>query len=227
MKSHLKRLAMPKTWDITRKKTIFVMRPHPGSQPKHLTIPLQILMRDVLKYAKTAKEVRHILNEKEILVNGTRRKEVKFPVGLMDVVEIKELKKCHRMTLNEKGKLIAIDISGDESSLRPQKIINKNNVKKKTQLNFSDGGNLLVDKDTYKTDDVLIYDFSKKKIAEHLKFEKGMTAFMIGGKNIGHIAQIQDVQGKNIILKSEGGVFETMKKYAFVIGKDKPKITVK
>jgi len=225
MKAHLKRLAIPKTWDIKRKTTTFIMRPQPSGQGLNMSMPIQIVLRDMLKVAKTAKEVRYILNHKEIFVNGTRRKDPKIPVGLMDVLEIPDLKKSYRLLLSTRGKLIAVEIDDSEKSIKPCKILNKTHIKGgKIQLNFTDGGNLLIDKDAYKTDDVVLLDFKNKKITQHLKFEIKASAFLIGGSRIGYQCSVKEIKGDKVILNNKDGEFETSKKYVFVVGTDKPMI---
>ncbi len=228
MKSHLKRLAMPNTWDIKRKTTKFIIRPHPGSGKLEHSIPLQILLRDVLKFAKTAKEVRYILNNKEVLVNSRRRREPKLPVCLMDVVDIPELKTRFRILLNKKGSIVCVEIPDAESGIKVYKIAGKTVVKKgKIQLNFTDGSNMLVDKGSFSTGDAVIYDFAKKKIIEQIAFDKGATVFLTGGKYVGHSGKIENVMGDDIIIKTDSGdSVQTLRDYAMVIGKDKPLITL-
>ena len=219
---------MPKTWDVKRKTTKYILRPHPGSHTIDSSMPIQIFLRDVLKVAKTAKEVRYILNDKEVLVNGKKRKDVKFPVGLMDVVEIPELKKSYRILFNHKGKITTTEMKDAEKSIKPFKIKNKSIVTKgKIQLNFEDGTNLIVEKDTYKTNDVILYDFKAGKITKHIVFENNALAYLTGGNKVGITGTLEDIKDNNIILKSQKGeVFETSKKFAFVIGKTKPEITL-
>jgi ribosomal protein S4E len=49
--------------------------------------------------------------------------------------------------------------------------------------------------------------------------------YLTGGKHIGQIGKIQDIIGNRILYKTESGdVVETLKDYAFPIGKDKPLI---
>ena len=105
------------------------------------------------------------------------------------------------------------------------KIVNKTIVKgKKVQLNLHDSSNLLVDKDIYATGDTLIIE--KNKVKKHLKFEKGATIYLIGGKHKGATASLEDIhlsnnmQKQRIIFKLGKENFETLKEFAFVI--DKP-----
>ena len=227
MKSHLKRLAMPKSWDLKRKKTVYIMRSHPGGYEKDLTMPLQVLLRNVLGFAKTAKEVRYILNHKTIIVNGKQRRDPKFPVGLMDILDCPDLKKSYRVSLNQKGKLIAVEISGAESNLKVQKIIGKKHLEKgKIQLNCDGGSNIIVEKDIYKTGEVIMIDIKKNKIDQHIKLEKACTAFLTGGKRVGEVAKVEAIEDKKISLKTKEETFETLTKYALAIGKEKPMVTV-
>ena len=60
--NHMKRLAMPRSWPLPRKTSIWVTRPAPGAHSLELCLPLRVVIRDVLGYAKSAREVRHILH---------------------------------------------------------------------------------------------------------------------------------------------------------------------
>ena len=89
MSGYLKRLAMPKTWRIKRKGTVFITRPNPGPHSMGLSMPLNLIIRDILGYAENKREVRKVLMNNNVMVDGVRRKNHKLPVGLMDTIEIK------------------------------------------------------------------------------------------------------------------------------------------
>ena len=55
VKSHLKRIAAPRTWDIDRKTTKFIARPKPGQHTLQLGMPLAVLLKEILKKMKTNK----------------------------------------------------------------------------------------------------------------------------------------------------------------------------
>ena len=74
VKKHLKTLTVPVSWPIKRKGQTFVMRPLPG-KAYSLGLPLSIIFKDILKYCKTSNEVKTILRDKEILVDGKRIKD--------------------------------------------------------------------------------------------------------------------------------------------------------
>ena len=57
-KDHLKRLAAPKTWGITRKNTKFITKPVPGPHGMQAGMPLSVLIKEILNYAGTTREVK-------------------------------------------------------------------------------------------------------------------------------------------------------------------------
>jgi small subunit ribosomal protein S4e len=228
MTAHLKRLAVPRSWNVERKTTAFVMRPLPGGLPREFVMPLQIVMRDILGLAKTGREVKYILSTKEVLVNGVRRKEQKFPLMLMDILEIPAEELSFRMVLDRKGKLAFVPTKKTEAHQKLLRLQGKTSLGKgRIQLNFMDGTNIIVEKDAHKTNDVIVYDVHKKKIVESLPFEKKAHVLLIGGKRMGDVGVIHDISGKTVAVKSQSGeTFETLSRYAFVIGKEKPHITL-
>lgn len=224
VKRHLKRLAIPESWDIKKKKQKFVTRPMPGVHSFELGMPLNLIIRDLLKYAKTNDEVKKILNNKEILVDSKRRKDYRFITGFMDAISIPKLKKNYRIILNKKGKLFLLAITEQEAKIKICKIVGKKLIKGKTQLNLFDSRNILVDKDNYKVGDSIIIEVPNQKIKEHLKLEKGVFVFVTGGKNIGTIGILEDIMGRKIICKHNEFIFEVPFDYIFVVGKNKPLI---
>ncbi|MEK6973900.1 MAG: 30S ribosomal protein S4e [Nanoarchaeota archaeon] len=233
VKKHLFRISAPKFWEIHRKESKYTIHPSSGPHGLEKSVPLSVLVRNYLKYAKTSREAKKIIYSGKIEIDGIPRTDPKFPVGLMDVISIKDTDENFRVFFNEKGNLIVHKIEKGESSIKPLKIINKTILKKKRlQLNFYDGKNKIVDKDIYKTSDTMIYDLHKKAFSSHLKFEKGAIVYIMDGKKTGHIGILDSVSEQRgteparIVLKSGKEKFETLKDYAFVIGKEKSLISI-
>ena len=219
--SHLKRLPAPREWRIKRKENKFIVRPHPGAHPLNNGISLSALLKYILGYARNEREVKAILNNKNIIVNGKRRKDRKFIVGLMDVLTIKEVGKNFRF-INKKGKIGVVEIDEEESSIKPYKINNKKKIGKKIQLNLSSGENIIIDKDDYSTGDTVVLKIQKKKLINHIKFGIGCYVYLTGGKHIGKVGVIKDIKNKNVFVDIDKKLFEIKKDNLFVIGKDKP-----
>lgn len=140
----------------------------------------------------------------------------------MDVVSIPDLKENFRMIMNKYGKLQLIKIDEKESKLKPCKIIGKRQVGKKTQLNLSDGRNILVDKDVYKIKDTVVIELPEQKLKDHLKFEKGSIVYITSGKQIGEVGRLKEMKDGTVIIETKKGLFETLKDFCFVIGNEKP-----
>ncbi len=223
MKKHLKRLATPKSWPLERKITKFVTRPR-SSHKTELCLPLSVILRDILGYAKTASEAKKILNNEHVLVDGRRRKDTRLGIGLMDVLQIQKTKENYRVILDNKGKLVMI--KENNPTMKPCKITGKRVLKNGVlQVNLHDGKNLLTDKKV-KLGDTLVIELPGQKILEHLSLEKSCLVYLTGGKHIGETGQVEDIKSDTIRVKIGSEVFETAKKLAFVIGKQKPIISL-
>lgn len=226
MKSHLKRLITPKSWTLLKKQEKFVVRPRPGAHPVKVSMPINLLLK-AAGYAATTSEVKKILNTKEVLVDGRRVKEHKFPVGLMDIITIKDTSNALRVVLDIKGRLKAVPVEKDEANLKLCRVKKKTMVKNgKIQLNLSDNRNILADRKDIKTGDTVLITVPFQEIKEHFPLEKGALICLIGGKNIGHRGVVESIDGRKLVYIEAKKKHESMKKYAFVVGKGKEAIKI-
>lgn len=228
----LKRLLVPRFWKVPKKINTWAVSPRPGPHPKFESIPLQVILRDILKVAETGKEAKTIIKKGEIFVDGRARKDHAFGVGLMDAIAIPKIKKYFRIVPTDKG-LILKEISEKESKTKLCRIEDKTILKKgKVQLNFHDGRNLLVSKDIYKTGDSLLLELPEQKIAQHVKLENGSMVLIIKGKKSGKLVEVKEIlvsrskEPNRVICKLDNQSIEVLKDYVFVVGKDKPLVTV-
>lgn len=238
---HLKRHASPRSWPIVRKGYTWVVKPSPGPHPKERSIPLLILIRDVLKFSENAREARKIIKARKVLVDKRVITDHRFPVGLMDVVEFPNINKFYRITLNRKGEVVPIEIDERESFYKLVKIIDKTTVNRgNIQLNLHDGRNILIkvsnprepSEDIYKTKDSLLIEIPSQKIISHIKYEINKLVFLTGGKHVGELAVIEGIREykgpwpNRTILRSNGKKFETVEDYVFVVGEKDPVVKV-
>jgi small subunit ribosomal protein S4e len=224
IKRHLKRLAAPRSWKIKRKGITFITRPKPGAHSFNEAISLNVIIKDILKYATTTREVKKIIANKDVIVDGLRRKDHRFMVGFMDTFSIPELKAYYRMLISKKGELVLIKIDDKETKIKLCRIKNKSLVRDKIQLNLFDSRNILVDKNTdYKIGDTLVIEVPSQKIMQHIILERGAVVFIRKGKKVGSIGRIDTIGNDSVTCKKENGdIIETKKDYVFVVGKDKP-----
>jgi len=227
-KQHLKRIAAPKTWPIKRKGITFITRPLPGKHSLRLGMPINVVMNSLLNTTKTTRETEKVLYNKEVLIDGRKVKDKKTITGFMDVISIPILKENYRMSIDEKGWIFAVSIDEKESKIKVCKIEGKSIVKGKTQLNLSDGRNMLTQKNDFKVGDSIVISVPEQEIKEHIKFDKGAMVILLYGKHTGKIGNVIDIKSKTILCKtSDNDEFETIKDGLFVIGKDKPAVKIR
>ena len=222
-KKHLKRIAAPATWMVDRKERKFIARPK-GSFKMAMGMPLVTVLKDVLKLVATRKEGKRVLNSKEILVNGRRRKDEKFMIGLMDVLAIKDIGKSYRMLLDKNNILRLVPVTDSEAAVKLGKITGKRSIRKGgIQLSLHDGRSLLGEA-AHATGDTVVLSLPKGDITQHLKLESGCHAYLIGGSNVGRTGIVENISGDTVTIKIGDGVVEAAKRFVFVVGKDKPAI---
>jgi len=240
---HLKRKPAPKHWSIPRKKFVWAVKPKPGPHPISKCLPLILIMRDILGFAKTRAEAKKIISQGKVLVDGKVRKEELYPAGLMDIIEIPEVDKVFRILPSRKG-LTLHPIEKEEGKFKLCRIENKTAVKNgHIQLNLHDGSNILVkvadpknpEEDTYKTLNTLKVSLPEREIIEQFELKVGAPAIITGGKNMGRygkIVEIEERPGKkrrNLLVTLEdpkGERFQTILDFTFVVGDSEPCISI-
>jgi len=233
----LKRLAAPRVWYIPRKTHKWAVKPSPGPHPQDRSIPLIYIIRDYLRYADTSREARMIISAGKVFVDGRVVRDYKFPVGLMDVISIPETDDYFRVIMLPQGYVGLIRIPKEASTWKLVRIENKTTVKGgKIQLNLHDGRNILLDQNMYKTGDVLKIEVPSQRILDVFEFKEGNVAMIIGGNHFGKYGIIERYEITrsplpNVVYLrpyggSEGEIFMTIKPYVFVVGREKPEITI-
>lgn len=216
-KNHLKRYCVPNTWgSVGKKEEKYIVKPSSGPHSIKTSLPL-ILWLTRLNLVATKREAKKILNQKNILVDGRRVKEVDYPVGFMDVISIPDIKKQFRVLFNNLGKLELKEIS-KSFSLKPCKVIGKKMVNGKLQINFFDGKNLLNAAKELKIGDSVVLELPNLKVNKVLKLDKNAKVSLIGGKHIGDNGDAVEFKDEKIVYNKQGKSIETLKEYAYVTG---------
>lgn len=219
---------MPKTWQIKRKGIKFITRPKPGSHKLSEGLSLTALLTHVLGITTTTKEVKAVAHDKDVFVDGIPRQDHRYMTGLFDVVSFPKTKKYFRIILNKYAKLNVVEIDEKDAGFKPCKIKEKTLLKgNKVQINLSGGRNMIIKENNYKVGDTLLISLPKQEIKDHFPLEKKGTIFLTGGKHAGAVGAISAIEERNIrMITSDKTEIETLKKYAFVIGKTKSAIKV-
>ena len=232
MSRHIKRLAAPKTWKIKRKESKFIIKPNPGPHSAEHSLPLLVIVRDILGYAKNSREARKIIKEGRIVIDRRIRKDPKFPVGLMDIVEIPDAQDYRITLFDKKGRITLVRIEKKFTKFKLCKIVDKSFVKGgKMQLHLHDGRNMLVENDIYKTKDTIVLNLDENKIENHFRYKPGSLVYIIGGSHVGEVARIRNIEiirspYPNKVILENSEKFETIEDYIFVIGDKSPFLDV-
>jgi small subunit ribosomal protein S4e len=242
-KRHTKRFNTPKYIQINKKERTFFYNLRPGPHPKNYSLPLGHIIRDILKIVKTGTEARKVIKLGMILVDGKVRKDPRFPVGLMDVVEITKLGKYYRILPKMKRGLFPMEIQEEEKDFKLCRIKNKTSLRGggNVQLNLHDGRNLIIPlkdpkkpkEDKYKTMGVLKIKIPSQEIVDYYPLKENSPVLVVSGKNLGMngiVTKIEKRFGPNAsivkVKTEEDEIHETAFNYVFTVGKVKPEINL-
>lgn len=170
-------------------------RARPGPHPKAISYPLGILIRDVLGVGQSMDEVKRILNDGKVSVDGVVRRSIGWPVGLMDIIELIPLSQVFRLVPKNRNLLVPILLSKQtERNLKLLRVTLRKTIKgKETQYGFHDGKTLIAN-EQYSVGDSCLIDLSNKEVKSHMKLEKGSIVLVTKGENAGAIGKIEEIR---------------------------------
>ncbi len=233
---HLKTLAAPKFWPVRGKVGVFTVKPSPGPHPIERSIPLLIIVRDVLGYAKTAREARKLIARGYFKVDGRVRRDYKYPVGFMDVREVTETGETYRVLPYPVRFFTLHPISREEAGFKLGRIEDKSTVKGgHVQLHLHDGRNVLirvsdpanpVEAKQYQTLGTVKISIPQQQLLDYAPLEKDSLVIVFGGRNVGRVGRVVNIQrgvgrGQSIVTIEDvrGEKLQTSLDYVFVIAR--------
>lgn len=212
---HLKRKAMPRSWPVPKTGTKYVVKARPGRK-EDFSLPLLILVRNILKMAKTKNEVQKILNGNEIIVNSKIAKDVKAPLGLFDTISIPKIGKSYKMVFSKNGKFDIEETKEPDTKIC--KVTGKTALKgKKYQINCFDGRNILSN-EKIKVNDSVLFSFKDKKIIKVIPLKEKAHAYIIIGKHKGEKGTIEKIEGNSITVGIDKKPVNIQIENIFVVG---------
>jgi len=221
---HQKRIATPKVIPITDKKaSTWIARTVPGPHARASSVPLSVLLRDILKVAKTAREAKSIMVKRMVEVDGKPRTDERFPIGLMDVIGFPKAGKYYRIVVDWKGRLVPLEITKEDAGRKILRVVKKHIAPgAKINITFHDGRNMIADNHIHCGDSVSV-SLPTIKMEGHLKLESGARCLIMEGKHAGTIVTLNEIisrkAGKPAEAKvsSDKGEFITVARYLFAI----------
>ena len=104
--------------------------------------------------------------------------------------------------------------------------------KGKLQLTFHDGRTIIMEKFEGNVGDTVLFNLTDKTISKFLPLHKDYLVYLNGGSHIGNICKVKDVlrsedlQKPKVAVEINGREYLTLTDYAFVVGKDKPDLSL-
>lgn len=187
-----------------------------SSHEKEGSIPLSIVLRDLLGLVENRRELKILLNNKQVLINKKVIKNTNYPLIIFDILSLPSMNKFYRAVL--KGKKICLEeIAEKETGQRIYKIENKKIIKgKKVQLNLNNGKNLLYEGNAQVGEFISIKD-NDKKIAKKMSIEKGSKVAIVGGKYSGQTGKVKEIKENKAEIDTERGLIIADIRYLFLI----------
>jgi len=235
-KKHLKRIRTPKSWMLDKLTGVYAPRPRTGPHKLRECLPLQLVLRNRLKYALTGTECDIILGDKDnqVKIDNKVRRDKKFPVGLMDTISIPKTGDYYRMLYDVKGRFALTKINQKEADFKLCKVKRRTMGPNKIPYVITHDARMI----RFPNPDISNFDTLKVNtqtgaVEQILKLDTGKNVLVTGGANRGRVGQIVNrtrLQGAfdMIAVKDKSGnSFNTRIDNCFVIGdKDKSLITL-
>ncbi|KAJ1964119.1 40S ribosomal protein S4 [Dipsacomyces acuminosporus] len=187
----MKRLNAPKHWMLDKLTGTYAPKPSSGPHKQRECLPLVIFLRNRLKYALNGREVRSILMQRLVKVDGKVRTDSTFPTGFLDVISIEKTGENFRLIYDTKGRFTIHRITDEEAKFKLGKV-------RRAQLGAGgipyivthDGRTVRYPDPLIKVNDTVKIDLESGKIVDFIKFEVGNVAMVTGGRNMGRVGII-------------------------------------
>jgi len=232
---HLKRIAAPRVYKISRKGKKFAPLPVPGPHAAEKSLPLILVLRDYLAYASTRAEARKIIHRGDVLVDGRVVKEPNFPVGLMDTVSIPKIDKHFRVLPVYGRDLQLIEIPGEEAIFKLCYVKRKMHVNGGgLQFTLHDGRNILFKDLSEEVRRIMVGDTLKislpnQEVLSHISRSEGKYGLVFAGSKSGLHGRISKIDltlkypAKPLAhLETTKGTISTILRYVMSIGEEAP-----
>lgn len=233
-KKHMKRLAAPSHWLLDKLSGAYAPRPSPGPHKLRESLPLIIFLRNRLKYALNGREVKAILMQRLVKVDGKVRTDHTYPAGLMDVISLEKTGEHFRLLYDVKGRFAIHRITDEEAQYKLGKVT-KVQIGKKgiPYIVTHDGRTVRYADPDIKVNDTVKIDLATGKVQSFVKFDSGNAVMCTGGRNLGRVGVITHRErhegGFDIVHVKDSldNTFVTRLSNVFVIGEgNKPLVSL-
>ncbi|MEM3852210.1 MAG: 30S ribosomal protein S4e, partial [Methanomassiliicoccales archaeon] len=154
-------------------------------------------------------------------IDGRARMDPNFPVGLMDILWVKDEEGAYRMLKDKRGRMHLVSVPKEEKNWKLCRVEGRQTIAGgKVQVRFHDGRNLLSTAEL-NTGDVVRLEVPTQKILDVYRLKAGVKAIISGGSHVGQLATIERYErwnkpSPNLVYFSEG--FSTVWTNVFAVG---------
>ncbi|MDV0444017.1 30S ribosomal protein S4e [Methanorbis rubei] len=222
-----KRMTAPDAWQIARKESKYVVStahgPHDGS-----ALPIGVWMRDQMNFAQNTKEVKKILHDRHVVLNGKIVTDEHIGIDVFDIVSFPKVNKHFIILVDAKGRQTAHEITSEAAQVQLVKVANKTTITGgKTQINLTSGANFISDNSCKGKDSLVITITGDDRfvVQQHFPFAVGNMAMIIGGQHTTKTGKIVEIKiqesslpNRVVLETADGEKFETIEDYIYMIG---------
>lgn len=190
-KKHLKRLNAPRHWMLDKLTGRYAPRPSTGPHKLRECMPLVVFLRNRLKYALTYHEVKMILKDRQVEVDGRVRTDLNFPAGFMDVISMPKTGEAFRLLYDVKGRYTVHKIKAAEAKYKLCKVKKvSTGAKGIPYIVTHDGRTIRYPDPVYNVNDSIKVDLETGRPVGHIKFDTGVQVMVTGGRNMGRVGTL-------------------------------------
>lgn len=187
---HLTRAEVSRVMPLARKGTYYVARP---LSYKESSVTVLMAVRDMLRLGQTAREVKEMIKEKKLKINGRVVRDLRESLTLFSLFDAD---KRYKVTLLPTGRFV---LEPTKQTTRIAKIIDKRLAPAgKIQINLHDGTNLL-SKEKAEVGDSLELD-AESKIVKVLPLKVGAKVMVNAGRNVGSTGTIEHIKDSDLTI---------------------------
>jgi small subunit ribosomal protein S4e len=169
----------------------YAPRPSTGPHKLRECLPLIIFLRNRLKYALTYHEVKMILKQRQVYVDGKVRTDITYPAGFMDVISIPKTGEHFRLLFDVKGRYAVHKIKEEEAGFKLCKVkqaaVGPNAV---PYIVTHDGRTIRYPDPHVKVHDTVKVSLDSGRMTSFVKFDVGCLVMCTGGRNSGRVGTL-------------------------------------
>ena len=211
---HIKRLNAPTYFGIEKKAGKYVIKASPGRHAKDKSAALVLVSKKAGLVSRTGEAIK-VIKSGALLVNGKRVTDPAFPVGLGDIVSVKDAGKGFVIGIDKHGRISIKD--ADKGATPIYKVVRKYKAANGIIMIGLHDGRVIRATNDIETNDSVKLSADGKGIGNVLAFGEGKKCMIIDGVHVGSSGTIKKINkgtmhsGKTVLVEdTEGNSFETL-----------------